>query len=45
MKKLLTAIALLLSTAPAMAMTDYQCMQHCRDGGMTYMYCLKVCEY
>lgn len=45
MKKLITAIALLLSTAPAMAMTDYACFHDCRDGGYSYGYCMKLCEY
>jgi hypothetical protein len=45
MKKLITAIALLLATMPAMAITDYVCFHQCRDAGMSYGYCLKACEY
>lgn len=46
MKRTLIAIlATIAMTSAANAMTDYACMQHCMDGGMTYMYCLKVCEY
>ena len=44
MKRIITAIALLLATMPAMAMLDNQCMYECR-AKFSYGYCLKVCEY
>ena len=44
MKKLIFIAAMTLSMT-ASAMTDYVCVNQCRDAGMSYGYCLKVCEY
>jgi hypothetical protein len=50
MKKLITAIALLLATMPAMAdpinpAIDYKCMGDCMAAGYQYGYCQRVCSF